>query len=131
MLLLPVLLILSGGCEDRGMEPPQQEEEPISFGGSIQPILSARCLACHSPGGVASFMQLTGDQSYASLVDQPALFSEGKRVEPGEPSASALFNRVADTGISGGRMPPPPSSRLDSGDVELIRMWIAEGAEDN
>lgn len=129
--VLAALCVFLGGCQDRGIEPPQPEQEPVSFSGAIQPIFSARCLACHAPGGIASFMQLTEDQSYASLVDQPAVFSEGKRVAPGDPDASALYNRVAGTGVSGGRMPPPPTSALDGEDVELIRLWIAEGAENN
>lgn len=131
ILVIPALFVLSIGCEDRGVEPPQQAEEPVSFSDDIQPILSARCLACHSPGGVASFLQLTDDQSYSNLVNQPALFSEGKRVEPGDPGGSALYNRIADTGVSGGRMPPPPSSLLSPEEVDLVRRWIAEGAEDN
>jgi hypothetical protein len=88
-------------------------------------------LGCHFSGGIASFLVLVEGESYDNLVDKQASLSDAKLVEPGDPDASVLYNRVADTGVFGGRMPQPPSAPLAPEDVELIRLWILEGALEN
>jgi hypothetical protein len=99
---------------------------PVSFETDIQPILDASCVGCHGDGGSGG-LDLRGSVSYANLVGTVSQnYAPALRVVAGDPEASVLHEKVADTGAFGGLM--PPRGALASEDVELIRRWIAEGA---
>ena len=57
------------------------------------------------------------------------------RVTAGQSSSSYLYQKIVDAqvaaGGSGDRMPPPPRNALDSEEIEIIRVWIDEGALSN
>ncbi|MCH8069927.1 MAG: hypothetical protein IID16_11770, partial [Candidatus Marinimicrobia bacterium] len=42
---------------------------------------------------------------------------------------SVLYNKVENTGVYGGQMPPPPNPALAQSDIQLIMDWINEGAQ--
>jgi hypothetical protein len=129
--VLPLLMSGLQACSDEGVAPPPPEPELISFSEQIQPIFDARCVACHSPTGQASFLVLVNGQSHANLVGVEATVYPGsQRVVASDPEASVLYNKVANTGTFGGIMPPTGSS-LTSTQITLIRTWISEGALDN
>lgn len=96
-------------------------ETPVDFNSQIRPLLTRYCTSCH--GGVKA----AGDVSliYADRVLPP----DGWIIEPGDPEASVLIERITsdDPDV---RMPPPEEhpDPLPSGDVKLIRRWIEEGA---
>lgn len=102
--------------------------DPVDFNSQIKPILSDRCFACHGPDSAqrqAGLRLDTRSGAFARLTDAQA----GQVLKPGRPQQSELFLRItaddADT-----RMPPADSKlALTPDDVELIRRWIAEGAE--
>ena len=132
------LLVLAGGCSgtgDGGMNGPDGDGA-VSFTAQIQPILTATCAGCHSPGGAADLagivVQLTEDVSYDLLVNQPSVQQpELTLVVPGDSTASLLYLKVSsDSPPVGERMPRflPP---LSSADLTLIRSWIDEGALNN
>ena len=99
---------------------------PVSFDTDIQPILDSGCVGCHGDGGNAG-LDLRAGVSYANLVGTVSQnYAPALRVVAGDPEASVLQEKVADTGTFGGLM--PPRGQLASEDVELIRRWIAEGA---
>lgn len=71
-------------------------------------------------------MNLSAGVSYANTVNQPALvFGPGTRVIPSDPDASILYQLVS-TGVM-----PAEGGPLTAAQIETIREWIAEGAEDN
>ena len=99
----------------------------ISYSGDIQPIFENEdCVACH---GIYSGMDLHPYYAYNSLVGvtsqvEPPLL----RVDPYNPDDSVLFRRVSSTDPNY-RM--PMGSALSIEDIENIRLWIEEGAQEN
>ncbi|HCV43893.1 MAG TPA: hypothetical protein DGH68_10455 [Bacteroidetes bacterium] len=105
---------------------------PVSFSGQIQPIFNAGCAVsgCHLPGGSGPMSLATG-VSYGNLVGVNATngpCAGDKRVQPGSAGTSALIKRLE--GNCGTRM-PIGSSPLSTGQIQLIRDWITQGAQNN
>ncbi|TWT36486.1 Planctomycete cytochrome C [Posidoniimonas corsicana] len=97
-----------------------EPDGPVQFNRDVRPILVSNCLSCHGgvkqQGGI-SFV-------YADQVLPP----DGWAVEPGDPDASPLIERVEmdDPDL---RMPPPEHGPpLTPREVDVLRRWIAEGA---
>jgi hypothetical protein len=105
---------------------------PVSFSGQIQPMFNAGCAisGCHLPGGSGPMSLATG-VSYGTLVGVNATSGPcagDKRVQPGSAGTSALIKRLE--GNCGTRM-PIGSSPLSTGQIQLIRDWITQGAQNN
>ncbi|MCH2145465.1 MAG: c-type cytochrome [Phycisphaerales bacterium] len=100
---------------------PGESGEAVSFKASIKPILEANCWNCHGPEGRAK-----GDLRLADL----ASIKSGKNslLVPGEPDASLLYERIILPRGEKGAM-PPRGDGLSAGDIDLIKAWIAAGAE--
>ena len=79
---------------------------------------------CHSGGMPAGTLDLTDGNSYASLVDVPSAGSALDRVEPGLPDDSYLIEKLETVGV--GVM--PPTGNLPQADINVIRLWITNGA---
>lgn len=107
---------------------------PISFANDIQPIFSRSCVDCHTPGGFAANtgLFLTEGTAFSRLVNvKSSQNSNLTRVVPGDSAASLLFQKISsDRPPVGGRMPLFDDA-LSSDDIERIRLWIDEGAEEN
>jgi len=95
----------------------------VSFATQIQPIFTANCVTCHRPGGIAAFMDLTAGYAYASLMQ-----STPPRVVAGSSSNGTLYGR-----ITGSLQPQMPlgAAPLSSGNQNLIKNWIDQGALNN
>jgi hypothetical protein len=98
----------------------QSLPENVDFIKEVQPVLTARCLACHS-----------GDEAQAGLKahTREDLLRGGKSgpaITPGNGIDSLLVQRMQ--GKKGLRMPPagPP---VDARALERIRLWIDQGAK--
>ena len=93
--------------------------QAVDFENQIKPLLSDRCFACHGP-----------DEN-ARKADLHLYSREGalEVISPGKPEASELYKRLVTTEEDD--LMPPPDSKLSLSDAEkdLIRRWIAEGAE--
>ena len=101
-----------------------QPAATVSFATQIQPIFNANCTTnCHSPGGLAAFLNLTPGNSFASLVQ-----SVPPRVIAGSSSTSVLFLRIS--GVVLPRMPLGLPA-LNVADQALIQNWIDQGALNN
>ncbi|MFO1153233.1 MAG: c-type cytochrome domain-containing protein [Rhodospirillales bacterium] len=102
-------------------------DEQVSYKLDVQPILTARCGECHSPGGEGyqkSGLDLT---SYHGLMTGT---KHGAIVIPGEPLRSNLLVLVEGRADPSLRMPHsgPP---LLKAQVQIIRDWVRQGAKDN
>jgi hypothetical protein len=92
----------------------------IEFNRDIRPILSDKCFACHGPDAATRKTKLRFDiESSARAV-----------IVPGHPEQSAIIRRISSDNTSV-RMPPAYMGRekLKPGQIELIRDWIAQGAQ--
>lgn len=85
---------------------------------------------CHGDGGGSGHLSLTPGVSLANLVGVAADGDPTRtRVIPGDPDGSYLVMKLEEAeGIVGDAMPSVP---LDEARIELVREWIAEGAQDN
>jgi hypothetical protein len=108
--------------------------ESTSFSRDVVPILRVRCATCHLTGAEAGKLALHPKAAHENLVNAPATVSGLIRVKPGAPDESYLVMKLEgahlDKGGAGARMPfaAPP---LRPEQIDLIRRWIAEGANDN
>ncbi|MGZ3899007.1 MAG: hypothetical protein ACXVNO_02825 [Bacteroidia bacterium] len=93
----------------------------VSYGKDIQPIIIANCTqsGCHGTKEFERF-KLTG---YDDLMKYT-------RIEAGNPENSRLYE-VITTYNAEDLMPPKPYAHLSDKQVELIYVWIGQGAKNN
>ncbi len=100
----------------------EQGEETIDFVRDVRPILATHCYRCHGEDTQESSFRL--DKKEAALAGGDA----GQQViVPGKPEESWLYLRVS--GKEPGFEMPPEGELLPKKDIEIIRRWIAEGAD--
>ncbi|MBX9655872.1 DUF1553 domain-containing protein [bacterium] len=106
----------------KGNEPAKK----LSFNRDIRPILSDRCYACHGFDEKKREAMLSLD----TFEGATAVRDSGVAIEPGKPDSSLVIERVLSNDPEL-KMPPPSSNKhpLSSDEVNLLRRWIAEGAE--
>jgi hypothetical protein len=85
------------------------------FARDVQPILNRSCVSCH--GAKAQLGSLRLDSRKAAA----------KSIQAGNPEDSTLYQRVA--GIGDQARMPMGGKPLPPHEIELIKKWIAEGAE--
>ena len=100
--------------------------DKVDFQRQVRPLLADKCLACHGRDEAHREGSLRLDERAAALKGGD---SEQPAIAPGEPDKSELVRRIfaADEGE---RMPPPDSKKtLTAAEKDLLKRWIAEGAE--
>lgn len=129
-------------CADCNTANPEHSACFDAFTHDVLPVFKKYCLGCHTFGGIGEFS--TGDfdaglnfepeVAYERLL-MPAFGDSGatRRVVPGDPAASALYNKIVSdikTVWFGTPMPQgSPLIKTDSAGVATIRRWIAGGAK--
>jgi formylglycine-generating enzyme required for sulfatase activity len=86
-----------------------QSATKVDFKSQVAPVLEKNCVSCHGQG------------SHVTLTSRQDLIAE-KVITPGHPDKSPLYVAVAQGSM-------PPGQKLSAGDIQLIRDWIADGAE--
>lgn len=100
---------------------PALAESSPRFNRDVRPILSDKCFACHGPD--------KNTRKAGLRLDTPEGAKEGEAIVPGSPDTSELMRRVLSNDPDL-RMPPPESElSLSEADTEMLRRWIADGAE--
>ena len=105
------------------------------FAADIWPLLMAKC-SCHSNGGEPSDalnggLVFTMADAYDALVGAPAVDVPAmSQVEPGEPSQSYLWHKIAGTqaSVGGAGLQMPPGPPLSASERALVEGWILAGA---
>jgi len=118
VLLSPVLAMF--GCGEKPV--------PASYSTDVKPILDKYCVRCHSEGGEGS--KASGFQmiSYESLMKGTKF---GPVITPGDGFSSVLVMLMegrADPSIS---MPHDDGVAPTQAEIDLVKVWIDEGAENN
>ncbi|MEE9231461.1 MAG: hypothetical protein V3U86_12225 [Acidobacteriota bacterium] len=143
---LPVLTVVLlalwlAGCENEdavlGVAPSAPlPGATISLQNDVQPIFDFSCAVsfCHSGPTPTGNMSLEEADTFVEIVgvmssQAPSL----KRVESGDASASYLVNKIEGTAGSVGGDPTqmPVGGMLFSAEIQIIRDWIDQGAQDN
>lgn len=102
--------------------PLRADEVSPRFETDIQPLLAKHCLKCHGSGEAEAGFSLA-DRERALL----SLESGHTGIVPHHPEQSELLIRVSST-EEGVRM-PPEGLRLETHEIEILRRWIAAGAD--
>jgi uncharacterized membrane protein len=107
----------------------RKDQKPVSFREQVQPILQNRCVHCHSEEPAAGRIVLT---SYDAVMNSHTVKGKKPLVVPGNLSESWLYI-LSGTDQPHFRMPPDTSrvTPLPKEEVQLIGMWIVEGAKNN
>lgn len=95
--------------------------QTIDFNKQIRPLLEQHCHACHSGKTTKGGLRL--DDNAHALAGG----TEGPVIVPGKSATSALLKRI--TSEKPGTMMPPKGPRLSPAQVEIVRLWIDEGAQ--
>jgi WD40 repeat protein len=94
----------------------------VSFGNNVAPILAKNCVACHGPDKSKGKYRL---DTFQRLM-KPGSSGEAP-ITPGKPSASELY-RLVSSHDEDERM-PQKADPLPQPQVNLIRLWIEQGAK--
>jgi mono/diheme cytochrome c family protein len=95
--------------------------EKISYNEQIRPILVENCFGCHGADSA-------GRKADLRLDDRDAAVESGA-IAPGDPDSSVALDRIFSDDPE--EVMPPPSIKkvLSAEQKELLKRWIAEGAE--
>ena len=97
----------------------------IGFNEDVRPILSKNCIGCHGPDPEHREKGLRLD-----TFDGATAVREGKQaVVPGQPDKGQLIARITSTDPDEVMPPPDSGHALKPAEIDVLRRWIAEGAE--
>ncbi len=97
-----------------------------SFTSKVRPILARHCFKCHGPDDKARKAKLRLDMRSPAV--KPAA-SGAVPIVPGKPEESELVQRIFAEDASE-RMPPAAAKvPLSESDKQVLKQWIADGAE--
>jgi hypothetical protein len=100
--------------------------EPVDFSRDVRPILSRHCFKCHGPDDKARKAKLRLDVRDAATAQTKG----GQRpIVPGKPDESELVRRISSADETEVMPPPATKNPLSVAQQQLLRQWIAEGAE--
>jgi hypothetical protein len=93
----------------------------VQYNRDIRPILSDNCFACHGPDANKRAADLRLDRREDAL--------QNSAIVPNSPDQSEIIKRILSTDPET-VMPPPESHKtLSQAQIDLLKQWIAEGAE--
>lgn len=131
MVLFGLFLVLDA-CKHKVPTPNEQDvvlptvsencdPDSVYFVNDILPILSSSCAysGCHDAGSAQDGVVLDSYRNVMNTGD----------VRKGRPDNSDLYEVLLESGEK--RMPPEPNAALSADDIEKIRKWIAQGANNN
>jgi hypothetical protein len=142
-LILSILLLSLSACGGSGtaLTPslPPSEECAVVYDGTfaaIQDVIFARhgcmAVACHG-SAQSGGLDLRPDAAYGELIDVPASGVAMPRVYPGDNDRSYLWLKLAAKTVPGsveigGSPMPIGETTLSEDELELLRLWIKNGA---
>ena len=111
------MIVVSLGVAVRAAEP----DSEIDFLRDIKPLLAERCTKCHGPAKQENGLRLDAGQGVARGGDN------GPPIVAGKPDESLLIQAVTGKSDVISKM-PPKGEPLSGEQIELLRRWIAAGA---
>ena len=112
--------------------PEVPEDETVSFGRHLEPLVIAHCLGCHTAEEPKAKLVLEQGEGYANLVERQSIqVPEMALVAPGDPDASYLWLKLHHVTETGKGMPRTPTGakKLRQAELDLYRRWIEDGAQ--
>ncbi len=117
--ILAIVSVGTAGAQDQATASPAESGSTglIDFNRDVRPILEFSCLECHGPSDAKEGFRVDEKESLLSYV------------EPGDLSASTLWNDYLVTADEEMKMPPVSKKKpLTGGELATIKLWIEEGA---
>ena len=115
-----LFIVLLTGCTFR---------QTISYHQDVYPILETNCLECHRPPEGEGYLKThLSMETYQSLM-KGTLY--GTVIVPGD-SRKSIFNMLVEGRADASmRMPHLQNKLLSSQEIEILRLWVDQGARDN
>ncbi|QNN24623.1 hypothetical protein HED60_20885 [Planctomycetales bacterium ZRK34] len=104
--------------------PPPKPGEKVDFAKHVKPILEAHCIVCHGPDKAKANLELQNKKVAFSTGDM-----HPDEIVPGKPDVSELYYRISTDDTDDLMPPEDEGGPLPTVQIELIKRWIAEGAE--
>ena len=134
ILIIPALLLAGctagngEGLDENGGVPPVTPPGASDFQQIQDTIFTPICTNCHVGATAPQGLRLDAANSYAALVNVASSEVPGTlRVNPGNPDASYIVQKLEGNQAVGARM-PFGGPYLSQTQIDLVRSWIAEGA---
>ena len=101
----------------------QNLDSALVFNDVIFPMMKMRCTSCHNEDKMKGDLLLT---SFEGIMKGG---KEGKTIVSGDPIKSELYHRITLSHSDDDFMPPEGKTPLSEDQVEIIKWWIENGAE--
>ncbi|MCB1061447.1 MAG: hypothetical protein KDN20_00840 [Verrucomicrobiae bacterium] len=98
------------------------DDSKVLYTDLVQPILNAKCVACHGPDKQKGKLRL---DSLAEIMKG----SDGENVVPGKLEESLLTFRVTLPKDDDDVMPPEDETPLTKEEIEVLKFWVQSGAK--
>jgi hypothetical protein len=115
-----VAIVMLAGCV---------AQHTISYHRDVYPVLESNCLECHRPPDGKGYLE-TGlnMENYQSLMQGTRY---GPVIVPGDSRKSILNMLVEGRADASLRMPHQRDEPLSAQEIEILRLWVDQGARDN
>lgn len=136
----PALAVLIAACAGNGEgldengrpigdAPAGPPPAPSDFQAIQDQVFTPICTSCHAGAGAPLGLRLDEGVSYDMLVGVPSVQVPAVlRVEPGDPDASYLVQKIEGTAAGGVRM-PIGGPALSAEQIAAVRQWVTDGAQ--
>lgn len=126
-LMFALLLIACSPQSGDNLSANRKVPEVIDFNYHVKPILSDKCFACHGPDLANQKGDLRLDTQEGAYHTN--LENGGHPIVPGDITKSVVYKKISSEDPE--NMMPPPESNLELSEyeIEIIKKWIAQGAE--
>jgi len=122
--LLPCLLMAACPTPEPAYEPKLSVLQTEIF------FPSCGSASCHGGSNPQSGLDMsTAQSSFDTMIEVEGVEAAGTRVVPGDPEASLLYQLMFDDVDDARQM--PIGYQLPAAELESIRIWIDEGAQNN
>ena len=99
----------------------------VSYNKDVQPILAKNCSECHAAGQKGLIASGLDTTSHQNLMKGGKF---GPLVKPGDALSSAL-NMLVEGRVHSSIQMPHGREKLPAKDIEMLKVWVNEGAKNN
>ena len=104
---------------------PAVAAKAVVFKDLVQPILTAKCIACHGSEKAKGKLRM---HTFALLMKGG---SDGATtVVPGKPAESLMIKRANLAKDDDDHMPPPDEKQLTKDEIAVLKWWVEQGASE-
>jgi len=99
----------------------------VSYSRDVRPIIEKNCAECHAPGK-PGFLATGFDVTTYQTLMKGGKF--GALIKPGD-AFTSTFNMLVEGRADPSMRMPHGREKLPDHDIEILKIWVNEGAKDN